>query len=107
VQGVVSESQHFRVRASAVAGSTGLIKKGMPCWNGDGPDFQQAARSMHAGGLFVCMCDGSVRWISDFIEVGIIYGNPPALWACGTSSIFPTMASHWISENTNHDDLPV
>ena len=60
-------------------GSVALIKKGMPCWSGDGPDFQQAARSLHAGGLFVCMCDGSVQWISDFIEVGIIYGTPPAL----------------------------
>jgi prepilin-type N-terminal cleavage/methylation domain-containing protein/prepilin-type processing-associated H-X9-DG protein len=64
-------------------GETGLIKVGMPCWNGDGPDFQQAARSMHPGGLTVCMCDGSVQWVSDYIEVGIIYGAPPkalGLW---------------------------
>ena len=59
------------------------MRLGMPCWSGDGADFQQAARSMHSGGLFVCMCDGSVQWISDFIEVGITYGSPPAHSVCG------------------------
>ena len=24
---------------------------------------------MHANGVYFCFCDGSVRWISDFIEV--------------------------------------
>ena len=41
------------------------------------------ARSMHPGGVLVCMCDGSVRWINDYIEVGMIYGTPPkvlGLW---------------------------
>ena len=43
-----------------------LVKAGMSCdmgWN-----EQQAARSMHAGGIHVCMCDGSARWISNFIQ---------------------------------------
>jgi hypothetical protein len=24
---------------------------------------------MHAGGIFVCLADGSVRWVNDFIEI--------------------------------------
>jgi prepilin-type N-terminal cleavage/methylation domain-containing protein/prepilin-type processing-associated H-X9-DG protein len=68
---------------AAFGGEKGLMKIGMPCWSGNGPDFQMTTRSMHAGGVTVCMCDGSVRWISDYIEVGVIYGTPPralGLW---------------------------
>ncbi len=53
-----------------------LIRKGMSCWSGNGADWQQASRSMHRGGVNVCMCDGSVRWIDDFIELGTP-GTPP------------------------------
>jgi prepilin-type processing-associated H-X9-DG protein len=59
---------------------------GMPCWCGNGPDFRQTARSMHPGGVMVAMCDGSVTWINDYIEVGITYGSPPGALRCGTSS---------------------
>jgi prepilin-type processing-associated H-X9-DG protein len=36
-----------------------------------GPDDQQvtAARSRHRGGVNVCFCDGSVKFISDFIQL--------------------------------------
>jgi prepilin-type N-terminal cleavage/methylation domain-containing protein/prepilin-type processing-associated H-X9-DG protein len=64
-------------------GETTLIKMGMPCWSGDGADFQQTARSMHSGGVTVAMCDGSVQWITDYIEVGVTYGLAPGalgLW---------------------------
>jgi prepilin-type N-terminal cleavage/methylation domain-containing protein/prepilin-type processing-associated H-X9-DG protein len=71
---------------SSGTGSKGqavLMKIGMPCWSGNGPDFQQTARSMHPGGVMVAMCDGSVTWINDQIETGITYGSPPGalrLW---------------------------
>lgn len=41
---------------------------------------EQTMRSMHKGGVFVCMVDGSVQWISDFIEVRRWTGGarPPA-----------------------------
>jgi prepilin-type N-terminal cleavage/methylation domain-containing protein len=71
---------------SSGTGSKGqkiLMQMGMPCWSGNGPDFQQTARSMHPGGVLVAMCDGSVTWINDYIEVGITYGSPPGalrLW---------------------------
>jgi prepilin-type N-terminal cleavage/methylation domain-containing protein/prepilin-type processing-associated H-X9-DG protein len=49
-------------------GETALLRMGMPCYEGDGADRQQTARSMHQGGVYVAMCDGSVHYISDFIE---------------------------------------
>jgi prepilin-type N-terminal cleavage/methylation domain-containing protein/prepilin-type processing-associated H-X9-DG protein len=62
---------------TAVGGATPLIQMGMSCYAGDSPDVQQASRSMHAGGVNVCLADGSVRFISDFIELGT-NGTPPA-----------------------------
>ena len=52
-------------------GANGLVALEMPCWSGNGPDWQQTARSMHRGGVTVAMCDGSVQWISDFIDLGV------------------------------------
>jgi prepilin-type N-terminal cleavage/methylation domain-containing protein/prepilin-type processing-associated H-X9-DG protein len=61
---------------SSVGGYIQLIKKGMSCWDGNGADFQQTARSMHAGGVNACLCDGSVRFISDFIDKGVSWATP-------------------------------
>ena len=63
---------------TAVGGSSGNASQGekvatqlkMPCWYGDSNDVQQAARSMHAGGVNVSLVDGSVHFISDFVETG-------------------------------------
>lgn len=39
---------------------------------------QQTARSLHTGGVNVCMVDGSVQWISDFIDTrGNWNSSPP------------------------------
>lgn len=54
---------------AAVGGMAAAAQMGMPCSPADYPNFQQTARSQHTGGVFVGLCDGSVRWISDFIEV--------------------------------------
>ena len=70
---------------AAAGGQLPLIRKGMSCWNppnGAGTNRAQAARSLHAGGVNVCLCDGSVRFISDFIDRGTP-STPPAslgLW---------------------------
>jgi prepilin-type N-terminal cleavage/methylation domain-containing protein len=72
-----------------------LMKMGMPCWNGNGPDWQQTARSMHPGGVLVAMCDGSVTWINDYIEVGITYGSPPGALRL------------WDKLNLSNDGLPL
>ena len=61
---------------STVGGYIQLIKLGMSCWDGNGADFQQTARSMHRGGVNVCLCDGSVRFITDFIDKGVSWTTP-------------------------------
>jgi prepilin-type N-terminal cleavage/methylation domain-containing protein/prepilin-type processing-associated H-X9-DG protein len=67
----------------AVGGSSGNASQGekvvtqlkMPCWFGDANDSQQTARSMHAGGVNVSFVDGSVHFISDFVETGTASDN--------------------------------
>ncbi len=72
---------------SAIGGSSGggsggeaaLQNMGMACYYGDVPNWQQTARSMHGGGVNVALCDGSVRWINDYIDIssGNISASPP------------------------------
>jgi len=54
---------------SAVGGHDTLQGMGMPCSLVNGMSWQQTSRSMHRDGVLVCMADGSVQWISDFIQV--------------------------------------
>jgi prepilin-type N-terminal cleavage/methylation domain-containing protein/prepilin-type processing-associated H-X9-DG protein len=61
---------------AAVGGPKQLIRMGMTCSSRDEPNWQQGPRSMHGGGVNVCMADGSVRFVSDFIELGTP-GTPP------------------------------
>jgi len=71
---------------NAVGGSNGanvLIQMGMPCsnWSNSGGNEEQTARSMHVNGVYVGMCDGSVRFISDFIQNSIDYLQPTSAFA--------------------------
>ncbi len=56
-----------------------MIQLGMPCSDDHGisswPNWQQTARSMHAGGVNVCLADGSVRFLSDAINLGTSWNN--------------------------------
>ena len=57
----------------------------MDCDPGGG-NTQGATRSVHQDGVFIAMCDGSVRFISDFVELGIdppddvLYADILAVW---------------------------
>ena len=71
-----------------------LIQMGMSCYEGNDYDVQQTSRSMHPGGVNVCLADGSVRFISDFIELGT-NGTPP-----GGLGV-------WDKLNLSNDGLPI
>ncbi len=67
---------------NALGGSNGvavLQKMRMACSSGNWPNWQQTARSMHAGGVNIALADGSVRWINDYIDIssGNISASPP------------------------------
>jgi prepilin-type N-terminal cleavage/methylation domain-containing protein/prepilin-type processing-associated H-X9-DG protein len=62
---------------AAIGSGAKVAKLGMSCSSGDFPNTQQAARSMHVGGVNVCFADASVRFISDYVELGT-QGTPPA-----------------------------
>ncbi|MFM8634546.1 MAG: DUF1559 domain-containing protein [Planctomycetia bacterium] len=61
------------ITCTQITASVGSHQKlqgmGMPCSLVDGMSWQQTSRSMHAGGVYVCMADGSVRRITDMIQV--------------------------------------
>jgi prepilin-type N-terminal cleavage/methylation domain-containing protein len=77
----------------AVGGEANLARMGMSCYSGTStyPNRQAAPRSSHAGGLFVCFCDGSVHWISNNIEI----------------STSPSYASVWDRLNLSADGQPI
>ncbi len=61
--------QHCSDVQNAVGGAEALMLMGMGCAAGSRANYQQTARSMHPGGIYVCLADGSVRWVNDFIEI--------------------------------------
>jgi prepilin-type N-terminal cleavage/methylation domain-containing protein/prepilin-type processing-associated H-X9-DG protein len=57
-----------------VVGRPAMAEIGMDCfpWVGSGYNLstnQEECKSYHEGGVHVAFCDGSVQWISDFIEI--------------------------------------
>jgi prepilin-type N-terminal cleavage/methylation domain-containing protein len=62
---------------NAVGGEPTLTKMGMPCSSGSRPNYQQAPRSQHEGGVFVALADGSVRFVSDFVDIS---KSPLSVW---------------------------
>ena len=66
--------------ANAFGGGPGLTAMAMPCYTGNNPDVQQTARSMHPGGVNMCMCDGSVHFISDLVDHSGTGGTNLSVW---------------------------
>lgn len=65
---------------ATVGGAAELARMGMSCSSANHPNVQQTARSQHAGGVLVCLADGSVRWIGDFIETSYNNVNHASTW---------------------------
>ena len=55
--------------ATQLGGSDALAALGMGCYEDNKTGGQQTARSMHTGGVQMAFADGSVHWISDFIQI--------------------------------------
>jgi prepilin-type N-terminal cleavage/methylation domain-containing protein/prepilin-type processing-associated H-X9-DG protein len=86
---------------NVAAGETLLMKMGMSCGvtNANNlPNWEQTVRSMHVGGANVCFADGSVHFISDFIELGT---DP------GSSAPTDANLGVWDKLNLSNDRLPV
>lgn len=66
---------------TAVGGAVQLTQMGMPCDKASTANRQQTVRSLHGSGANVCFADGSIHFISDFIELGTDSSNdnPPNL----------------------------
>ena len=64
-------------------------------WNSNG-NHQQTTRSSHVHGVFVCMCDGSVHFISDFID------HAGVGWTSSANELHV-----WERLNASSDGLPI
>jgi prepilin-type processing-associated H-X9-DG protein len=74
-QGLADDSEACSAVAAAVGGKIPLAKLGMSCSTDDWPNWQQTARSMHTDGVNVAFADGSVTFISDFVQIGFSQSN--------------------------------
>ena len=67
--------------ASAAGGLNVLVSQCMGCYIDSSCTGQATMRSQHGNGVFTCFCDGSVHFISDFIErttnFDLPTSNPP------------------------------
>jgi prepilin-type N-terminal cleavage/methylation domain-containing protein len=75
-------------------GAESLISMRMPCSednSGGWPNWQQTMRSLHTGGVWLSMADGSVHFISDLIQSnGSVY-SPQNPWPAVPTTFTPTV----------------
>jgi prepilin-type processing-associated H-X9-DG protein len=67
---------------SAFGSNAALLKEKMPCYDAVS-NTQATMRSLHPNGVNSCFCDGSVHWLSDYIQVSPSNGtvsNSLSVW---------------------------
>ncbi len=62
--------------------STEMLRLKMPCQGHVAYHNQQAARSMHSGGVHTCFADGSTHWISENIQLSKDGTYQGCVWDC-------------------------
>jgi prepilin-type N-terminal cleavage/methylation domain-containing protein/prepilin-type processing-associated H-X9-DG protein len=61
-------------------GNQTFLRERMTCY--DFTSFNESGvRSLHPGGANVCFCDGSVHWISEYIDTSGNINSNPAVWS--------------------------
>lgn len=73
------QSNELKCMSSRAGDAATLKMECMGCYDKNGFD-QATPRSLHNGGVFVAMCDGSVQFISDDIETSGEYGPCCTAW---------------------------
>ena len=61
-------------------GEQKLAKMGMACSRDDWWNFQQTMRSNHINGVQAVFCDGSVHFISDYVQSAASFDPEPGVW---------------------------
>jgi prepilin-type N-terminal cleavage/methylation domain-containing protein/prepilin-type processing-associated H-X9-DG protein len=82
---------------NALGSAKNLISQGMGCSTAQA-NWQQTARSLHPGGVNVCLADGSARFISDQIQLG----SPGTVNASN-----PTNLGVWDKLMLSNDGMPI
>jgi hypothetical protein len=77
-------------------GGPAVAEMGMACSNGNWPNWQQTARSLHEGGVYVSLADGSVQWLSDNVNSSPDTYENPSVWAM----LFSSGDSQTVPEST-------
>ena len=93
---------------AAVGGLPQLQQLGMGgCWSpsgGGGFLDEMTVRSLHPGGANICMGDGSVRFISDFVQTGT---GPQGSQSGSNGDVAPIVLGVWDKLILSHDGLPI
>jgi len=90
--------------ASAAGGFESLASQSMGCCS-NSSNTQGGVRSTHAGGVTICLADGSVRFLNDMIETTV----SPWFWPGSLTEISnnPDNFKVWQRLNASCDGMPV
>jgi prepilin-type N-terminal cleavage/methylation domain-containing protein/prepilin-type processing-associated H-X9-DG protein len=91
---------------TALGDGTNVALAGMACCGSCNSLAETGARSLHQGGVNTCFADGSVHWISDFIQLGVQASTwPPPVGY--TSPPAPQFLGVWDKLNLSSDGFPI